>query len=192
MKVLFVTPEAQPFFSTGGLAEVSGALPKALRQKLVGCRVVMPLYKEIREEMREKMRFITDITVPVAWRRQYCGIFEAKIGQVIYYLLDNEYYFKRKGAYGHFDDAERFAFLSRAALEILPHIGYIPDVIHANDWQTALTPVYYSTMYANREGYQGMKTVFTVHNLQYQGEYGGEILGEVVGIDGKYHALLEY
>jgi len=192
MKILFITPEAQPFFSTGGLAEVSGGLPKALRKKRAGCRVVMPLYQDIAPALREKLRFVTEVTVPVAWRRQYCGVFEARLGGVIYYLLDNEYYFKRPGAYGYYDDAERFAFLSRAALEILPLVGYKPDIIHANDWQTALAPVYYSRLYANAPGYEGIKTVFTLHNMQYQGEYGKELLGEVVGIDEKDGALLEY
>ena len=110
--------------------------------------------------------------VPVSWRRQYCGIFEANVGGVIYYLIDNEYYFKRNNLYGHYDDGERFAFFSRAILEILPYIDFKPDIIHCNDWQTALVPVYYSTFYANREGYTGIKTVFTIHNIQYQGKYG--------------------
>ncbi|MDR3344951.1 MAG: glycogen synthase GlgA [Oscillospiraceae bacterium] len=192
MKILFVSPEAQPFFSTGGLAEVAGSLPKALRQKRAACRVVMPLYADIAPELRAQLRFVTAITVPVAWRRQYCGVFEAKIGGVIYYLLDNEYYFKRPGAYGYYDDAERFAFLSRAALEILPCVDYKPDIIHANDWQTALTPVYYSCLYANAPGYEGIKTVFTLHNMQYQGEYGKELLSEVIGIEPKNATLVEY
>ncbi|MDR1805207.1 MAG: glycogen synthase GlgA [Clostridium sp.] len=192
MKILFVTPEAQPFFSTGGLAEVAGSLPKALRQKRAACRVVMPLYMDISPQLREKMSFVTSITVPVAWRRQYCGIFEAELDGVVYYLLDNEYYFKRHGAYGYYDDAERFAFLSRAALEILPYVDFMPDIIHANDWQTALTPVYYTCLYANAPGYEGIKTVLTIHNIQYQGEYGKEVLGEIVGIDQKDSALLEF
>ena len=109
MKVLFAASEAYPFAMSGGLADVAGALPKALRSRFVGCRVVLPLYGTISEEMRSKMKFVTHITVPVAWRRQYCGIFEAHIDGVIYYLLDNQYYFKRDTLYGHYDDAERFA-----------------------------------------------------------------------------------
>ena len=167
MKVLFCTSEARPFAATGGLADVCGSLPQALRLRLVGCRIVMPLYEDIPPELRESMKFITSLSVPVAWRRQYCGVFEARSGGVIYYLLDNQYYFKRKGLYGHYDDAERFAFLSRAALEMLPYIDFKPDVIHCNDWQTALTPVYYSLFYAGREWFQGIKTVFTIHNIQY-------------------------
>ena len=138
MKVLFCASEALPFAATGGLADVAGSLPQALRARLIGCRVVMPLYESVPQELRDNMKFLTSISVPVAWRRQYCGIFEAKVGNVIYYLIDNQYYFKRQGLYGHFDDAERFAFFSRAVLEMLPYIEFKPDVIHANDWQTAL------------------------------------------------------
>ena len=144
MKVLYCTSEARPFAATGGLADVAGSLPQALRERLIGCRVVMPLYEEVPQELRDNMRFVTSLSVPVAWRRQYCGVFEARSGGVIYYLIDNQYYFKRKGLYGHYDDAERFAFLSRAALEMLPYIDFKPDIIHCNDWQTALVPIYYS------------------------------------------------
>lgn len=182
MKVLFATSEAQPFAASGGLADVSGALPKALRTRLIGCRVIMPLYDCISSEMRENMTFIGSISVPVSWRRQYCGIFEAKVGGVIYYLIDNQYYFKRGALYGHYDDAERFAFFSRAVLEVIPVIGFKPDIIHCNDWQTALIPVYKDLFYAERPEYSGIKTVFTIHNIQYQGKYGMEILGDVFGL----------
>lgn len=178
--------------ASGGLGDVAGSLPKALRKRLVGCRVVMPLYGGIKQELRDQMQFITHITVPVSWRRQYCGIFEAKIDGVIFYFIDNEYYFKRDGIYGHYDDAERFAFFSRAILEIIPHIDFKPNIIHTNDWQTALVPVYYSTMYANREGYEGIKNIFTIHNIQYQGVYGKEILGDVFGLGEQHEQLLDF
>ena len=138
MKVLYATSEAYPVAMSGGLADVAGALPKALRKRLVGCRIVLPLYEDVSDEIRANMRFIKSITVPVSWRRQYCGIFEAKIGSVIYYLLDNQYYFKRKGLYGHYDDAERFAFFSRAVLEMIPHISFKPDIIHAHDVRASI------------------------------------------------------
>ena len=192
MKVLYAASEALPFIASGGLGDVAGSLPQALRKRLVGCRVVMPLYDGIKQELKDTMKFITNISVPVAWRRQYCGIFEARSGGVIYYLLDNQYYFKRDSLYGFYDDAERFAFFSRAILEIIPHIGFKPDIIHCNDWQTALTPVYYSTMYANQPGYENIKTVFTIHNIQYQGVYGEELLDNVVGINQANKNLLEY
>ncbi len=192
MKVLYAASEALPFIASGGLGDVAGSLPQALRKRLVGCRVVMPLYDKIKQEFKDNMKFITSISVPVAWRRQYCGIFEARSGGVIYYLLDNQYYFKRDSLYGFYDDAERFAFFSRAILEIIPHIDFKPDIIHCNDWQTALTPVYYSTIYADKPGYENIKTVFTIHNIQYQGVYGEELIDNVVGIDHAHKSLIEY
>ena len=192
MKVLYATSEALPFIASGGLGDVAGSLPHALRKRLIGCRVVLPMYDTIKQELKDTMKFITHISVPVAWRRQYCGIFEAKHNGVIYYLIDNQYYFKRDTIYGHYDDAERFAFFSRAVLEIIPYIEFKPDIIHCNDWQTALTPVYYSAMYANSPGYENIKTIFTIHNIQYQGVYGKELLEDVLGIPADKASLLEY
>lgn len=192
MKVLYATSEALPFIASGGLGDVAGSLPHALRKRLIGCRVVLPMYDTIKQELKDTMKFITHISVPVAWRRQYCGIFEAKYNGVIYYLIDNQYYFKRDTIYGHYDDAERFAFFSRAVLEIIPYIDFKPDIIHCNDWQTALTPVYYLAMYANSPGYENIKTIFTIHNIQYQGVYGKELLEDVLGIPADKASLLEY
>ena len=190
MKVLYAVSEAKPFIASGGLGDVAGSHPAALRKRLIGCRVVMPLYEGIPEKFKNEMKFITHITVPVAWRRQYCGIFEAKYNGVIYYFLDNQYYFKRQGIYGHYDDAERFAFFSRAVLEMIPYIDFKPDVINCNDWQTALVPVYYSLFYGMREGFENIKTAFTIHNIQYQGQFGEEILEDVLGIPKEYASLL--
>ncbi len=192
MKVLYAASEALPFIASGGLADVAGSLPQALRKRLIGARVVMPLYDTISQELKDSMTFITHISVPVAWRRQYCGIFEARAGGVIYYLLDNQYYFKRDRIYGHYDDAERFAFFARAVLEIIPYIGFKPDIIHCNDWQTAMTPVYYSTMYADQPGWENIKTVFTIHNIQYQGVYGMELIGDVLGLQPGTEHIVEY
>lgn len=192
MKILYATSEAFPFAMSGGLADVSGALPKAFRRRLVGCRVVMPLYASVPQELREKMTFVTSITVPVAWRRQYCGIFEAHMNGVIYYLLDNQYYFNRDGMYGHYDDAERFAFFSRAVLDIIPYIDFEPQIIHCNDWQTALVPVYLKNMYQNDPKYAKIKTVFTIHNIQYQGKYGYEILDDVIGLPDECKSSVDY
>ena len=188
MKVLYATSEALPFAASGGLADVAGSLPKALRTRLIGCRVVLPLYESVPQHLRDNMTFLTSLSVPVAWRRQYCGVFEAKHNGVIYYLLDNQYYFKRPGLYGHYDDAERFAFLARAVLEMLPYIDFHPDIIHANDWQTALIPVYYHLFYDQREGYENMKMVYTIHNIQY---HGMEILEDVFGIPQSAKSIVE-
>ncbi len=182
MKVLYAASEALPFAASGGLADVAGSLPRAMRQRLIGCRVVMPLYDCVPQQLREKMTFLCSLSVPVAWRRQYCGVFEAKLDGVIYYLIDNQYYFKREGLYGHYDDAERYAFFSRAVLEILKYIDFKPDILHSNDWQTALVPIYYNLFYANQPGYENIKTVFTIHNIQYQGQYGMEIMEDVFGL----------
>ncbi len=192
MKVLYVASEALPFIASGGLGDVAGSLPQALRKRLIGCRIVMPMYDGIKQELKDKMTFITSFTVPVAWRRQYCGVFESKYNGVIYYFIDNQYYFKRDGIYGYYDDAERFAFFSRAVLEMIPYIDFKPDIIHCNDWQSALVPVYYSTMYAQAPGYENIKTVFTIHNIQYQGTYGMELSPEVLGIPAEATSVVEF
>ncbi len=192
MKVLFATGEARPFAASGGLADVSGSLPRALRARLVGCRVVMPLYECIPAQLRADMTFLTSFSVPVSWRRQYCGVFEAKVNGVIYYLLDNQYYFKREGLYGHYDDAERFAFFSRAVLEMLRYIDFKPDVIHANDWQSALIPVYHTLFYGKEEPYSSIRTLYTIHNIQYQGIYGMEILGDVFGLPEEAREIVQH
>lgn len=192
MKILYATSEAYPFAMSGGLADVAGALPKALRKRLVGCRVIMPLYETVPEELRAKMNFITNITVPVSWRRQYCGVFEARHDGVIYYLIDNQYYFKRDSLYGFYDDAERFAFFSRAVLEVIPHIDYTPDIIHCNDWQTAMVPVYLDRFYKHDPKYANIKTVYTIHNIQYQGKYGSELIGDVLGLPDSDAGLVTY
>ena len=147
MNILYASSEALPFIASGGLADVAGSLPAAIVNAGHDCRVVMPLYKSIRPELRQTMTFITNFTVDVAWRKQYCGVFTAVANGVTYYLLDNEYYFGRDGLYGFYDDAERFVFLSRAILEMLKYIDFKPQVINANDWQTALVPIYYDIFY---------------------------------------------
>ncbi len=192
MKVLFAASEAYPFFASGGLGDVAGSLPIALKKKKVNVRVILPLYGDIPEEWREKLKYITNFTVPVGWRNQYCGLFELTRQGVTYYFLDNEYYFKRHGLYGFYDDGERYAFFSRAILETLFHVDFTPDIIHCNDWQTALVPVYLNLYYRHLEKYQGVKAVFTIHNIQYQGKYGLEILEETIGIGRKDAHIVEF
>lgn len=192
MRILYAASEALPYIASGGLADVAGSLPKAIRDKKHACRVVMPLYSDIKDELRADLKFITSFYVPVAWRSQYCGLFEGNINGVKYYLLDNEYYFKRKGIYGFYDDAERFAFFSRAILEMLKYIQFEPQIIHCNDWQTALVPVYLNMFYRSNEKYCDIKTVFTIHNIQYQGQYGRELLTDVLGIPEYASSILEY
>ena len=151
---------------------------------MVGCRVVLPLYQEIPQELKDQMHFVKEMWVPLSWRSQYCGIFEAKVGDVIYYLLDNQYYFGRKGYYGHYDDAERFAFFSKAALEMLQHIDFEPDVMNCNDWQTGLVPFYLNKFYRGvNEMYAKLQVVYTIHNIQYQGIFSPDIVENVLGVD---------
>ncbi|MEG0832737.1 MAG: glycogen synthase GlgA [Oscillospiraceae bacterium] len=192
MKILFATSESYPFATSGGLGDVSAALPRALRQKKQDVRVIMPLYGKIGQEYRAKMKFLCHFDVPVAWRSQYCGVFELVNNSVTYYFIDNEYYFKRDGLYGHYDDGERFAFFSRAVLEAIDHIDFKPDIIHANDWQTALVSSYLNAFYRTRETYKNIKTLYTIHNIQYQGKYDILILGDVFGFDPKQGAIIEY
>lgn len=192
MKILFVASEARPFIASGGLADVAGSLPKALCDSGNECRVVIPLYKNISSQFCEKMEFVRNFNVPLAWRNQYCGVFKVRHNGVVYYFLDNEYYFKRDNLYGYYDDAERFAFFSKAAMEMINYIDFDPDIVHANDWHTALVPVYLNTFYRNIPKYHDIKTVFTIHNIQYQGQYGMEIAWDVLGIPEYQHPVLEY
>lgn len=193
MRVLYCTSESNPFAGSGGLADVAGAgsLPKALKDKGVDCRIVMPLYGDIAQNLKDQMNYITNFTVPVGWRSQYCGVFEAHYNGIIYYFIDNEYYFKRSGLYGFYDDAERFAFFSRAIMEMLPRVDFHPDILQCNDWQTALVPTYYYIFYSHNPWYYNIKSVFTIHNIQYQGMYGWEVNTECVGIPADRTKLLE-
>lgn len=192
MKVLFCASEGLPYIMSGGLGDVAGALPKALCAEGVDCRVIMPLYSDIKPELRESMQYLCNFTVPVGWRNQYCGLFQAQQGEVTTYFLDNEYYFKRKGLYGHFDDGERYAFFSRAILEALKHLDFGPDIIHTNDWQTALVNLYLNLYYREDPKFYGIKTLFTIHNIQYQGKYGKEMLEDVLSIGPENAHLIEY
>lgn len=181
-RILFATSEAHPFARTGGLGDVSAALPKALNDINVDARVIMPLYHDIPWEFRSTFRFVGCVYVTLAWRYQYCGLFSCNYDGVTYYFIDNEQYFKRNGLYGHFDDAERFAFFSKAVLECLRLIDFYPDVIHCNDWQTAMVPVFLDSFYRGYFEYQQIKTVFTIHNIEFQGKYGKQLIRDVLGL----------
>ena len=191
--VLFVASEANPFAGTGGLADVIGSLPKAVAENdEFDVRVVMPLYKDIPNVYRDNLKFLGNFNVPLSWRNQYCGLFYIKREGVTYYFLDNEYYFKRDGLYGYYDDGERFAFFSKAALIMLGFLDYYPSVLHAHDWQSALSVIYLKTEFKNSYGYDNVKAVFTIHNIEYQGKYGKECLGDLFGIDYKYYDIVEF
>lgn len=191
-KILFVASEALPFVKTGGLADVAAALPKALNADGYDCRVVLPLYYDIPDDFKHTMRCLGNVYVPLAWRNQYCGVFTQTYEGVTYYFLDNEYYFKRRGLYGHYDDGERFSFFSKAVLESMSVTGFYPDIIHANDWHTALVPVYLDVFYRGIPQLNGVKTIFTIHNIQFQGQYGDSMIGDVLGIPADRASLIMY
>jgi len=194
MKVLFISPEAAPFVKTGGLGDVAGSLPEVLNQKGVDTRVILPLYKCIPQEYKDKMKYITNIYIDITWRKQYCGIFELEYNGTIFYFIDNKFYFDGDKPYDFIHlDAEKFIFFSKAALSILPSIGFRPDVINCNDWQTGAVPVYLDT-FRNNEFYQGIKTVMTVHNLKFQGRWDFKGIKDVMGISDYYFTpdKLEY
>lgn len=191
-KILFVAAEALPYVKTGGLGDVAAALPKALVKEGYDVRVVLPLYFNIPDKFRTTMQYLGCCYVSLAWRYQYCGVFTQKYDGVTYYFLDNEYYFKRNGLYGHYDDAERFAFFSKAALEALPIMDFTPDIIHCHDWHTGLTPVYLDVYYRNVPYCKNARTVFTIHNIQFQGKYGNEICDDILGLPADKKSLVQY
>ncbi|MBR0278279.1 MAG: glycogen synthase GlgA [Clostridia bacterium] len=192
MKVLFAASEASPYIKVGGLGDVMGGLPKELVKKGIDARVVIPLYSAISSEMRKEIKYISNCYVNNSWRSSYCGIFTAVHDGVIYYFIDNEQYFKRDSIYGSYDDGEIFAFFSRAVLEVLPHINFWPDVINVNDWHTSMLPVYLNQFYRGRDGYKNIRTVLSIHNIEFQGKYDPYILGGLFGLDVSCKSLMMY
>lgn len=192
-KILFAASECTPFIATGGLAEVIGSLSKSLAQdEEYDVRVVLPLYSDIRGDYRQRFTYLGNINVPLGWRNQYCGIFSYEESGVTFYFLDNEYYFRRGGCYGYYDDGERFAFFSRAVMEILGFLQFYPDVLHCHDWQAALAAIYLKTIYCHRREYSLIRAVFTIHNIEYQGKYSLDVLEDLFGISNDYRYLLEF
>ena len=181
-KVLFATFEAVPFVKTGGLGDVGGSLPAALNQAGAEARVVLPKFATIPQMYKDEMVHLTQFYVYLGWRCQYCGIEMLERDGVTWYFLDNEYYFGREYPYGFFDDGERIAFFAKAVCECIQYLDFMPDVLHCNDWHTALSPVFLREMYHCVKGYDNIKTVFTVHNLKYQGMFDGFMLGDVLGL----------
>ena len=191
-KILFAGAEAMPFAATGGLGDVLGSLPAALSATgECDVRVVLPLYESVPEKWRRKMKQEAVFTVRLSWREQYCGVFSLKQGNVTYYFIDNEYYFRRPALYGYYDDGERYAYYCMAVMEMMERLGYYPDILHAHDWQAALTVVYLNCIYRSRPGYGPIRTVFTIHNIEYQGQYDFSILGDVFALGENEHTLME-
>lgn len=183
MKVLIAASEAHPFIKTGGLGDVIGALPKYLKELEVDVRVIIPNYRDIRKDIKEKLKYIRNFEVNLGWRKLYCGIFEYEIGNVKFYLIDNEYYFKRDGLYGYHDDGEKFAFFNKAVLEFLKTDEWTPDIIHCNDWQTSMIPVLHKVEYIKQDKFKNIKTVISIHNLFFKGMFSKEVLPDFFGYD---------
>ncbi len=192
-KILFAGAEAMPFAATGGLGDVLGSLPAALA-KTGECdvRVILPLYAAVKDEWRSQMTEEKIFYVKLSWRQLYCGVYSLRHNGVTYYFLDNEYYFNRPQLYGFYDDGERYAFYCMAVMETMVHLGFYPDILHAHDWQAALTVVYLNCLYRQRKGFEKIRTVFTIHNIEYQGKYDFSILGDVFALGENEHTLMEY
>lgn len=193
MKILYAVSEAAPFIKSGGLGDVAEAFPAALaKEKNVEVSVFIPYYKSIKDNPDIKVEFIKNFSINVAWRIEYVGIFKliSKSKKLKYYFIDNEHYFYRDNIYGHYDDGERFTFFSLAILEAMRQIDYFPDIIHCNDWQTALIPVIKKALYNGI--YDNARTVFTIHNIEYQGKMPNEFFEDVIGIDEYYRNVLTY
>ena len=183
MKILYATSEAVPFCKTGGLADVAGSLPPALAAEGAEIAVVLPLYQRVKERFGDQLKFECYDYVDLAWRHSYCGLFSLEREGVTWYFLDNEQYFRRPELYGYMDDGERFGFFSRAVVRMLGHFKFWPDVIHCNDWQTALVPIYLKDDGVREDRFRSIKTTLTIHNIEYQGRYGKETLGDLFGLD---------
>lgn len=182
-KILFIAAEAVPFVKTGGLADVVGSLPKELVRQGMEVRVILPKYGDIQSPWRERMTFVKSLEISLGWRRLYCGIETLEHEGIVYYFLDNEYYFRRPGLYGFTDDGERFSYFCRAVLEALPHLDFAPDILHCHDWHTAMVPVLLRAHYRGSETYDRLRTVLTIHNIQYQGVFDPVVLGDLLALD---------
>lgn len=195
MKLLFITSECTPFIKTGGLADVMGTLPNVLAKKENDVRVILPKYRDIPEYWKEQMYPLLSFYLNLGWRRQYCGIDYLVHEGVTYYFVDNEFYFGRDSVYGNGqEEGERFGYFSRAVLESLVHIGFQPDILHANDWQTGMVCALHKLQYMDNPYYRNMRSIFTIHNLRFQGVFSWSYMSEILGLDDRYYTpeSLEY
>lgn len=190
-----VGTEVMPYAATGGLGDVLGSLPAAIKKQMaddVDIRVVVPLYASIDSKTRKKMKHVCESTIPLSWRMQYCGIHMLEKDGVTIYFIDNEYYFKRPELYGSFDDGERFAFFCMSVMHLMQSVNFFPDILHAHDWQSALSVIYLKTLYRTHPDYCSIKAIYTIHNIAYQGKYDMAILGDVFSLDIKYASIVAY
>lgn len=186
IKIAFVASEAAPFAKTGGLADVAGSLPKALQSKSFNVDVYVPLHNIISDTFRNEMKFLGATSVNMGWRTQYVGIYHLIHEGVDHYFIDNEFYFKRHSLYGEGDDAERYVFFSKAVLAAMKFMDRKPDIIHTNDWHTAAVNVLLTEYRKHDVFYADIKTVFTIHNLRYQGIFDPYTLGDLLDLPKEY------
>lgn len=193
-KILYVTSEANPYAASGGLGDVMGALPITISEDNsdASVSVIMPLYSQkMKAEHKAMLKKTCDISFRYSWRDTGASIYEIRNGKVTYYFIENHYYFDRPVLYGEYDDAERFAFFSMAVVEFMLQTGNIPDILHGNDWQSALAIIYLKTKYARIDLLNKIKTVYTIHNIEYQGKFSLSILGDIFALDG-FSNIVEY
>ena len=185
--VLFVASEAVPFIKTGGLADVVGSLPKCFPKEYFDVRVIIPKYACMKQEFKDSLQFVTSFYMDLNWRQQYVGILETEYEGIKFYFIDNEEHFSGDRPYSGMPwDLEKFAFFSKAALSMLPVIGFRPDIIHCHDWQTALVPVYLKERFQGNEFYWGIKSVMTIHNLKFQGVWDIQTIKNITGLSDYY------
>ncbi len=182
-KVLLVSSEAVPYIKTGGLADVVGSLPRYMNHEEYDVRVILPKYACMNQKFLPELQFVCHFYVNLNWRKQYAGIFKSEYKGVTYYFVDNEFYFAGDNPYHNIhEDVEKFAFFSKAVLMSLPFIDFCPDVIHCNDWQTGLIPVFLKTEFCQDSYYIGMKSVFSIHNMKFQGRWHVQDIMDVTGL----------
>lgn len=182
-KVLFVTSEAVPYIKTGGLADVTGSLPKYFDKKKYDVRVILPKYMCIEDQKKTEMTYVDEFYVALNWREQYAGIWTAENDGITYYFIDNEYYFSGWKPYNNiYEDVEKFAFFAKAAIEAMKILDFKADIVHCHDWQTGLLPVFLKTEYSKDDFYWNMKTVFTIHNMKFQGRWKLNEVRDITGL----------
>lgn len=182
-KILFVTSEAVPYIKTGGLADVTGSLPRYYDRENYDVRVILPKYACMNKELLPDLQFVCHFYVHLNWRKQYAGILKAQYRGITYYFVDNEFYFGGPQPYHNiYEDVEKFAFFSKAALQCLPYIDFAPDIIHCHDWQTGLVPVFLKTSFGSDPYYSGIKTVYSIHNMKFQGRWKIQEVMDITGL----------
>ncbi len=193
MNIIYASSEGYPFVKTGGLGDVIYSLPKELsKDKDLNISIFLPYYNTIKYSDKYDIEYVTNFYVNLGWRNQYCGIFKTTLNNITYYFIDNNYYFDRAKPYGDYDDGEKFAFFSKAILESIFKLNLYPDIIHCHDWQTALVPIFLKAFYSHLDNFKNAKTVFTIHNIEYQGKVGNNFFHEVLGLGNEFFDTIHY